>query len=119
MKKFEDVKKALEKVLKIIHKNRSKFKPIVINPRNLINAEKLEQAAGNHFFDDNYKDIGITEKEGHIIRTYFFISGYERGKDYIIDLHKHFPEFIDDEDPKYLKEVNKERRRQNLEPIVL
>ena len=34
-------------------------------------AWRLEQAAGNHAFDDHYEDFGITEDDGHKIRAFF------------------------------------------------
>ena len=37
----------------------------------IITPERLEDAAGNHLFDDHFGLFGITENEGHQIRSYF------------------------------------------------
>ncbi len=115
MTKFETIKKPLGRVLRVIYKDRSKFK-FIFNPKNVITAEKLEQAAGNHMFSESYKILDITKIEGHKIRNYFnCVAG--NGKQYIIDLHETFPEIMDSENPKYMEDVNKYRKSLGLEKI--
>ena len=38
---------------------------------NLITAEQVANAAGNHVFDDNYEFWGINKNQGHEIRSVF------------------------------------------------
>ena len=55
----------------------------------IITAEKVEDAAGNHVFDDHFEFWGITETEGHQIRSVFqrYSTRKELGfKKYIQDL---------------------------------
>jgi len=58
MEKFENIKEPLERALRVIIEDRSAFK-LVRNPNKVINAEKIEQAAGNHLFDDYYQTLKI------------------------------------------------------------
>lgn len=54
-----------------------------------ITAEKVEDAAGNHAFDDYPEQWGITEREGHEIRSVFQYFSTRRDpefKKYIQDL---------------------------------
>lgn len=54
-----------------------------------ITAEKVEDAAGNHVFDDYYEFWGITENQGHQIRSVFQHYSVRRDegfKKYINDL---------------------------------
>lgn len=56
---------------------------------NSITADKVEDAAGNHVFDDYFEFWGITENQGHQIRSVFqyYSSRRDEGfKKYITDL---------------------------------
>jgi hypothetical protein len=56
-------------------------------------------SAGNHLFDDNPEEFGITENDGHQIRAYFQINSYN-------DLD-HIKEMIDWD---LLEEIPKDKR---------
>lgn len=56
---------------------------------NSITAEKVEDAAGNHVFDDHFDYWKISEVEGHQIRSvfqYFSVRSSPEFKKYIQDL---------------------------------
>lgn len=56
---------------------------------NYITAKQIDNAAGNHVFDDNPEYWGITENQGHQIRSVFqhiSTSSNEEFRNYIQDL---------------------------------
>lgn len=115
---FEKIKEPLEKVLRVLNKDRGKLQ--YGQPRESITAQSLDSAIGNHMCDDHPEWFGITELEGHKIREYFQTNGIYYGwRDYIIFLHRNFPDLMDEEDPDYIKQTNYERKRQGLPLIKL
>jgi hypothetical protein len=73
--------------------------------------------ACNHLFDDHPKVYGITELEGHILRSFF--SGLIDDFKLVPDLLGEFPElFKRIGDEEYLQEVNERRAMRGLEPIL-
>lgn len=112
-----EIKNEMEKVLHALHKNRK----LLIYPKTTgfsdttINAENLEDVAGNHLFDDHPQFFGITEMSGHKIRAYF-----QEGcvtYDFVKALHQEFPKLLETERKKYLDKINKRRESKDLEPI--
>jgi hypothetical protein len=117
---FEDVKPILRRILKVIHEDRNKLIDSTSDGGTRgerITAWRLEQAVGNHLFDNNPERFEITEQEAHILRDYIQQKG--EGKEYIELLHKEFPKFMDEENPRYVIEVNEERVRKGLLPLNL
>lgn len=115
MDTFEDIKEPLERALEIICKDKSKLR--VSNPKKVITAEFLEQAAGNHLFDDDYEKLGITEDEGHKIRVYFQSTAHTNGEEYVSKLHKAFPNILNREESRFLKRINKIRIEEGFKSI--
>jgi hypothetical protein len=75
---FEEVKPILEKVLLVIKNDRTRligFKTAGINDTQLT-VENLADLAGNHLFDDYPMLFGITELEGHTVRSFFQNPNY-------------------------------------------
>lgn len=117
MLEFIEVGDALEKVLKAIKKDRNL---LLIYPKTAlsstkITAENLSDLAGNHLFDDYPGWFGITEEEAHRIRAYFELRCISL--DYIPELHKKFPEIMEEERPEYLEHTKKLRIEQGLGPL--
>jgi hypothetical protein len=77
---FEEVKPILEKVLLVIKNDRTKligFKTVGVNDT-CLTVENLADLAGNHLFDDFPSQFGITELEGHTIRSFFQASVFTK-----------------------------------------
>lgn len=122
----QENKKALEKVLQAIQKDRN----LLCHPDfpknsgfddKRITAENLSDLASNHLFDDEPKLFGITKLDGHKIRAYF-----QRGQTndarlymFIIELREMFPGVFEPERPEYLDDINEIRQRHGLPPISL
>lgn len=117
METFQDVKKPLKKILKALSGDKSKFIKVYYPSDKKITARNLEIAACNHLFDDHPELFGISEFEGHVIRAYFHFRGYHYGRDYIEDLHKAFPEYMEPEEQFYIDMTNKEREKEGLPPL--
>ena len=83
-----------------------------------ITAENLEDLARNHLFDDHPELFGITEHEGRKIRSYFQ-EGVFYDFDFVLELHKEFPDVFEQERQEYLNPINKYRASKGLEPISL
>lgn len=112
---ISEIKEPLRKALEIIKKDRHKF---ARTPWKELNAENLENAAGNHLFDDLYLWFGFEKIEGHIIRSYFQTGAFN-GYDFIVELHKAFPDLMEPEKQDYLDRVNEYRARHcNKLPII-
>ncbi len=113
---FSEVEKPFEKLLSAIQKDRR----LLIGPKTAgledtrITCENLEDAAGNHFFDDNPGKYGLTQIESHKIRA-FFQEGCEN-YDFVIELHRKF-NFLEKENEDYIKRVNNRRNYKELEPL--
>lgn len=103
METFEDVKELFRKVITAIYQNRSKIAYFNFG-REGLNAERLEQAIGNHMCDDYPEWFGITEHEGHVLRNYMNEAAYHRGKEYVELLHKEFSDFMEPEKPGYIRD---------------
>jgi hypothetical protein len=114
---FFEIELLLERLLNTINGDRtlllgwktSGFSDIAIT------AENLEDAAGNHFFDDSPDIYNITEFEGHKLRAFF-----QEGSDnynFVIDLHKRFPNIMEPEREDYIEKINMRRRNCGLIPI--
>lgn len=86
---------------------RAKFCPaIALCNNDLITAEKVENAAGNHLFDDHYEFWGITKTEGHSIRAVFQYYSVRRDEGF----RKYIQDLIDTAtELKYKKEREKYR----------
>lgn len=112
-----EIEKPMETLLNAILKDRN----LLIGPKTTgfsdtrITCQNLEDAAGNHFFDDGYKKFGITEIESHKIRAYF----QEGCEDYnfVIELHRRFPEIMERETDDFMERINNRRKRIGLNPI--
>lgn len=116
---FEDVKEIFRKVIEKAYEDRSKIESYNLG-RKGINAEKLEQAICNHMCDDHPEWFGITEHEGHVLRNYIQESAYNTGKEYFVLLHKEFPEFMEPENPKFIRDhVNPFRKKIGLPLLPL
>lgn len=113
-----EIEKPMETLLNAIKKERR----LLIGPKTTgftdtkITAQNLEDAAGNHFFDDRYWKYGLTEMESHKIRAYF-----QEGCDnfnFVIELHRRFPEIMERETDEYIERVNKRRKRVGKGPVT-
>ncbi len=71
---------------------------------------------GNHFFDDDPSKFGITKIESHKIRAYFQ-EGCEN-YNFVIELHRRFPEIIEKETNDFMERVNNRRKKIGLEPLA-
>ena len=118
---FEEVKNALEKILKAIQKDRN----FTITYRektykkygraNTLSVGNLNITAGNHLFDDYPDRFGITKEEGHRVRAYFKNSWENtRWGDHVIELHEAFPDIIESEEKWWIDQINKRRKRLGL-----
>ncbi len=111
-----EIEKPMETLLNAIKKDRS----LLTGPKTTgfsdtrITAQNLEDAAGNHFFDDGYWKFGITEMDAHKIRAYF-----QEGinYDFVIELHRRFPAIMEMETEDFMEIVNKRRKRVGLSHI--
>lgn len=101
----------IERLLKAIQNDRN----LLIGPKTAgfgdqrITVENLEDAAGNHFFDDNPGLYNITKMEAHKIRGYF-----QEGcitYNFVVELHKAFPNIIEEERKEYIKRINRCREK--------
>ena len=119
MTQFEEVGEILERILKSIYDDRSKLQRTGCDDKGLITARRIERAAGSNLFNDNPEWFGITEHEGRVVRTYFQSNMAYNWRDYIIELHQEFPPYMDPEDPKHIRDMNKEREKYGLPPIQL
>ena len=107
----------MEKLLKAIQEDKN----LLIGPKTTgfydtrITCQNLEDAAGNHFFDDSPSKYGITKMDAHKIRAYF----QEGCEDYnfVIELHERFPTIIEKENDEFMERVNNRRKRVGLDPI--
>ena len=114
---FDEIKEPLTKVLEALHRDRSKIAKFTYG-KTSITAERLDQAIGKHMCDDRPECFGITEQEGHMIREYFQERGAKYGwRDYIPMLHKEFSDIMDEEDPRYIRDTNDQRKKDGLAPI--
>ncbi len=119
---YEEIREPLKKVLRSIYEDRGKLKRSIARSSEIeITVERLEQAIGNHLLDDCPELFGISKQEGHEIRVYFQETGYDGNGfgEYVKILHEEFPEIMDNEDPKYLENINTERVRKGHAPIIL
>lgn len=114
---FLEIEPLLERLLKTISKNRT----LLIGPKTAgfsdiaINAENLEDMAGNHFFDDFPYKYNITKMEGHKLRA-FFQEG-ANNYNFVTDLHKRFPSIMESEREEYIERINMRRRNYGYGPI--
>ncbi|MBU4069417.1 MAG: hypothetical protein KJ646_00370 [Nanoarchaeota archaeon] len=120
--KWEDVKPLWEKVLNTIQEDRSKLNRAVSDggaKGRKVTALRIEQATGNHLFDDCPELFGITKYEGHMLREYIHKAAHS-GYEYVELFHREFPEIMDSECPRYLKDyVNPLRKSIGLPPLEL
>jgi len=80
-----------------------------------LTCENLEDAAGNHFFDDGPDKYGLTKMESHKIRAYFQ-EGCDN-YDFVAQLHRRFFSFLEKENDYYIERVNQRRNKKGLEPF--
>lgn len=114
-----EIEKSMETLLNAIVKDRN----LLIGPKTTgfsdtrIICQNLEDVAGNHFFDDAPSKFGITKMESHKIRAYFQ-EGCEN-YNFVIELHRRFPEIIEKETNDFMERINNRRKRIGLEPIKM
>ena len=83
-------------------------------------ALRLEQATGNHLFDDHPDWFGITKIEGHMLKEYIQGSAEDKAKEYVELFHREFPSFMNSENPSYIRDhVNPSRENVGLPPLEL
>lgn len=85
---FKQTKEWEQLLQKCVNKAR-KCPAIALCSNRLITAEKIEDSAGNHVFDDYFEFWEITQNEGHQIRAVFQKYSVRRNpefKEYIQDL---------------------------------
>lgn len=119
MARFEEVKHLFEKVLSAIHEDRDKLTSSTSDggrEGGRITVWRLEQAADNHLFDDHPERFGITKHEGHTLRCYLE-SHWDDGREYIEKLHHEFPQYMDEENERYLRDINADHQRRGL-PLI-
>lgn len=121
---FNEVKPILEKILKAISEDRSKLTNAFADggtPGGKITALRLEQAIGNHLFDDSPELFGITKNDAQVLRDYTQSTAFQHGhyKDYIEDMHEAFPQYMDQEDERYVSDINEERSKLGLPELQL
>ena len=112
-----EIEHCMERLLKAIQEDKN----LLIGPKTTgfsdtrITCQNLEDAAGNHFFDDSPIKYGITKMDAHKIRAYF----QEGCGDYnfVIELHERFPKIIEKETDEFMERVNNRRKRVGLDPI--
>ena len=114
-KEFSRVNLLIKAVLSVMHKDPSTLR---YARSHKITARNLEDAAGNHLFDDHPELFGLIDIGGHRIREYFQTAA-QNGYQHIIDLHQNFPDIMEGEDEDYMEIANEEREKHGLEPIVL
>ena len=116
---LSEIEMSMERLLKAIQKDKN----LLIGPKTTgfsdtrITCQNLEDAAGNHFFDDAPIRYGITKMAAHKIRAYFQ-EGCET-YNFVIELHKRFPTIIEKETDEFMKRVNNRRKRVGLDPIYM
>ena len=114
-----EIEKSMETLLNTIVKDRN----LLIGPKTTgfsdtrITCQNLEDAAGNHFFDDVPNKYGIIKMESRKIRAYFQ-EGCEN-YNFVIELHRRFPEIIEKETNDFMERINNRRKRIGLEPIKM
>ena len=62
----------------------------------------FENAAGNHWFDNNPNEYGITYDESHLIREYFQNYSGEKQHIFINALYKKFSGFFEGEPREWI-----------------
>ena len=114
-----EIEKQMKKILQTLQNNRNllKYPKTTGFEDTTINAENLEDVAGNHLFDDHPKVFGISEIDGHKIRAYFQegCTNY----DFVGDLHKKFKNVLEPERLEYVNRINKIRTKNGLELISI
>ena len=117
MTSLQEIEVPMERLLKAIQED----KHLLIGPKTTgfsdtrITCQNLEDAAGNHFFDDYPARYGITRMEAHKIRAYFQegCGNYN----FVKELHERFPTIIEKETDEFMERVNNRRQRIGLYPI--
>jgi hypothetical protein len=113
MTDLSEVKNDLAQVLHAIQTDRTllskQFK--TENESTRITAENLADLTGNHLFDDFPNLFGITSQQGHRIRAYFLKFSTRNPYNFVLELHKAFPEYMEDERPEYLEKIRKAQRK--------
>jgi hypothetical protein len=84
-----------------------------------ITVENLADLAGNHLFDDLPDLFGITKLEGHMARAYFQTGAMQGNYGYVAELHREFPEVMEEEREEYLVWVNSSRAKKGLPSIMV
>ncbi len=110
-----EIEESMGKLLNAIKKDPN----LLIGPKTTgfsdkrITCQNLEDAAGNHFFDDCPDKFGISEIEAHRIRAYF-----QKGctnYNFVKELHERFPKIIENETKEFIKRINKRRKKIGLD----
>lgn len=112
-----EIKDELTRALQAIQNNRAlltKYPKTTGSDDKRITAENLEDLVGNHMFNNRPECFGITELEGHRIRSYF--QGSTK-YNFVAELHQEYPDVIEEERPEYLDKINRYRTAKGLEPI--
>ena len=114
-----EIEQQMKKILQTLQNNRSllKYPKTTGFEDTTINVENLEDAAGNHLFDDHPKAFGISEIDGHKVRAYF--QEGSTNYDFVADLHEKFKNMLESERSEYLNRVNKIRAKEGLGSISL
>ena len=111
---IDKIKEPLSKVLTAMQKDRSllnRYTKSTFKDNQRITAENLADLAGNHLFDDCPELFGISEIEGHKIRAYFQTIDYlTSDSHFVFELHKRFPDLMEQEREEYLHRINKLQR---------
>ena len=114
---FQEVEVPMQRLLKAIQEDKN----LLIGPKTTgfsdtrVTCQNLEDAAGNHFFDDSPIKYGITKMDAHKIRAYFQ-EGCEN-YNFVIELHERFPGIIEKETDDFMERVNNRRKKAGLDSI--
>jgi len=81
-----------------------------------LNVEVLEEIAANHLFDKLHDSLGITERAGLSIWSYFQDLGAPRLYQFVVELHKAFPSLAN-ESAEYVSCVNYYRSLNRLPKV--
>jgi hypothetical protein len=103
---FEEVKAILGKILLVVKMDRTGligFKSAGIK-NTQITVENLADLAGNHLFDDYPALFGISEHEGHVVRS-FFQRRDVCTKAFVDKIRLEFEEFFDPERAEFLEKL--------------
>lgn len=88
MEEYQSFEELIKKVVRLARKSPA----LALCANSVITPEAIEDAAGNHTFDNYFEFWGITEDEGHRIRAYF----QENSVRYNPQVRKYIEDLIDE-----------------------